>query len=80
MEDFVQKKRSYGSKTVFLGQEVHHYMVHIAYYAELNLQLCNYAQKRRSCRENSKYAPDESFVDIFALAKRLPTSATQSPN
>ena len=28
------------------------------------------------CRENSKYAPDESFGANFALAERLPTSAT----
>ena len=33
-------------------------MVHIAYYTELNLQICNYAQRRRICRENSKYEPD----------------------
>ena len=39
----------------------------------LNLQIFNYAEKRRICHENSKYAPDESFVAIFALAERLPT-------
>ena len=50
---------------MFLGQEVHYYMVYIAYYTKLNLQLCNYAQMRR---KNSQYAPDESFVAIFALA------------
>ena len=33
-------------------------------------------QKRRICRENSKYAPDESFSAVFAVAERLPTSAT----
>ena len=33
-------------------------------------------QKLRICRENSKYAPDESFAAVFALAERLPTSAT----
>ena len=63
-------------KTVFFGQEVHYFMVYIAYFTELNLQICDYAQKRRICRENSKYAPDKSFVAIFALAERLPTSAT----
>ena len=36
-------------------------MVCIAYYIELNVQICNYAQKQRICRENSKYAPDENF-------------------
>ena len=29
---------------------------------------------------NSKYAPDESFMVIFALAERLPTSATLHPS
>ena len=33
-------------------------------------------QKRHICREKNKYATDESFVAIFALAERLPTSAT----
>ena len=37
---------------------------------------CNYAQKRRICLEKSKYAADENFVAIFAIAKKLPTSAT----
>ena len=39
------KKCLFGSKKVFLGQEVHYYMVYIAYFTELNLQICNYAQK-----------------------------------
>ena len=37
------------------GQEVHYFMVYTAYYAELIFQICNYAQKRRMCRKNSKY-------------------------
>ena len=41
------KKVPFGSKTVFLGQEVHYYMVYIAYFTELILQICDYAQKRR---------------------------------
>ena len=36
------------SKTVFLGQEVHYYMVYIAYFTELILQICANAQKRRA--------------------------------
>ena len=32
---------------VFLGQEVHYYMVYIAYFTELIWQICDYAQKRR---------------------------------
>ena len=32
---------------VFLGQEVHYYMVYIANFTELILQISDYAQKRR---------------------------------
>ena len=39
LEVFGQKKCLFGSKTVFPGQEVHYYMVYIAYYTEINLQL-----------------------------------------
>ena len=49
-EDLWAKKCLFGSKTVFLGQEVHFYMVYIAYFIELNLQICDYAQKRHICR------------------------------
>ena len=45
--DLWAKKCLFGSKTVFLGQEVHYYMVYIAYFTELILQICDYAQKRR---------------------------------
>ena len=61
---------------MFLGQGVHHYMVYIAYYTELNLKICSYMQKRRIGRKKSKYTFDEFFLAIFALAERLPTSAT----
>ena len=47
LEIFGQKKCLFRSKTVFLGQEVHYYMVYIAYFTELILQICDYAQKRR---------------------------------
>ena len=57
-------KVPFGSNTVFLRQEVNYYMVYIAYYTELNLQICNYA-KRRICRENCKFALDESFHGHF---------------
>ena len=40
---------------MFLGHEVHYHMVCVAHYTELNLQICDNAQKRRICRENSKY-------------------------
>ena len=56
-----KKKCLFGSKTVFLGQEVHYYMVYIAYFTDLILQICDYAQKRRIWREICKYALDENF-------------------
>ena len=40
-------------------------MVYIAYFTELSLQICYYAQKRRICRENSKYAPDGNIYGRF---------------
>ena len=53
------KKCLFWSKTVLLWQEVHYYIVYIAYYTDLNLQICNYLQKQRICREYSNYAPNE---------------------
>ena len=50
---------------MFLGQEVHYYIVYIAYFTELNLQICDYAQKQRICRENCQYAFDEKFHGHF---------------
>ena len=47
LEIFRQKKCLFGSKTVFLGQEVHYYIEYIAYFTELILQICDYGQKRR---------------------------------
>ena len=70
------KKVLFGSKTVFLGQKVHYYVVYIAYHTELNLQICNFVQQRRICCKNSKYAPDETFVASSALKERLTNSAT----
>ena len=61
---------------MFIKHEVHYFMICVAYYAESNLQISNYARKRQICGKTSKYAPDESFVANFALAERLPTSAT----
>ena len=62
---------------MFLGQEVHYYIKYIAYI--LN-KICSYAQKRHIRHKNSKYAPDEKFVAIFAFAERLPTSANLALN
>ena len=50
-----------------LWQEVHFYMVYIAYYTELNLQICNFTQKLRICRENRKYAFDKNFYAQFYI-------------
>ena len=37
--DLWARKCLFGSKTAFLGQEVHYYMVYIAYFTELILQI-----------------------------------------
>ena len=55
---------------MFLGQGVHYYMVYIAYFTELNLQICEYAQKRRICRRNCKYAIDENFHGHFCPRRK----------
>ena len=49
-------------------------MVCIAYYTELNVQICNYAQKQRICRENSKHALDESFYGHFCPRRNAANS------
>ena len=67
-------------KTVLLGQEVHYYMVYIAYYTELDLQICNYGQKRCIRREKVNTRLRKVFMAIFAFDERLPTSATLSPS
>ena len=41
------------------------YALCIAYYTEFNLQICNYVQKRRICREISEYALDENLYAHF---------------
>ena len=53
-------------------------MVYIAYFTELILQICDYAQKRRIWCKNCKYAFNEIFIAIFAPDERLPSSATLS--
>ena len=70
LEMFGQKKYLLGSKTAFLGQDVYYYMVYIACFTELNLQICYYAQKRRICRENCKCALDESFHGHFCPRRK----------
>ena len=45
-------------------------MVYIACFTELNLQICDYAQKRRIYRENGNYTPDENFCGHFCLRRK----------
>ena len=66
-------------KTVLLGQEVHYYMVYIAYFTELNSKIWDYAQKRRICRENCKYALDERFHGHFC-PRRKPAKSCHPAN
>ena len=45
-------------------------MVDIAYYTELNLQICKFVRKRRNCCENSTYALDEKICDHFCSRRK----------
>ena len=66
------------SKTVLFEQKsaLIWLMVCITYYTVLSVQICNYAQKQRICRRNSKHALYKCFRVFFALAEMLPTCAT----
>ena len=64
------KKVFYWVKTVFLGQEVHYYMEYIAYYTELNWQVCNYAQKGHICRKIIEYASDKNLYGHFCFRRK----------
>ena len=54
-------------------------MVYIAYCTELNLQVCNYAQKRWICRKNSQHAPDENFYDHFCSCRKAANFCHPAP-
>ena len=69
-ENFWAKECCFRSKTVFIGQEVHYYMVYIAYFTELILQICDYAQQRRIWRKNCKSAFDENFHCHFCSRRK----------
>ena len=45
-------------------------MVYVAYFTESNLQICNFAQKRRICCENCKNALDENFHGHFCPRRK----------
>ena len=62
LEYFKQKQYFLGSKTMV---QDHYFMVYIAYYTEINLQVSNYAQKQRICCENSEYTPHENLYGHF---------------
>ena len=49
-------------------------MVFIAYFTKLNSKLWDYAQKRRICRKNCKYALDERFHGHFCPRRKLAKS------
>ena len=78
LEIFGQKKCLFGSKTVFLGQEVHYYMVNIAYFTE---SFCKFAITRKNDAFDAKIVNTrwtKILVAIFAPDERLPSSATLS--
>ena len=53
-------------KTVLLGQEVHYYMVYIAYFTELNLQICNYLKNDAFVAKIVNTRLTKIFMTIFA--------------
>ena len=61
---------------MLLGQEVHYYMVYIAYFTELNLQICDYAQNDAFVAKKVNTCLTKVFIAIFALDVRLSASAT----
>ena len=61
---------------MFLGQEVHYYMVYIAYFTEL---ICKFAIMRKNDAFVAKMVNTrltKVFMTILAPDERLPTSAT----
>ena len=51
-------------------------MVYIAYFTELNLQICDYAQNDAFVAKIVNTRLTTIFMAIFALDERLPSSAT----
>ena len=66
--------KSLDKKCFFWGQKVVHY--YMVYYTDSNLQICIYAQKRRICRENSKYALGEKFYGHFCPLQKAANFCT----
>ena len=61
---------------MFLGQEVHYYMVYIAYCTELILQLQLSAKNKAFDAKIVNTRLTKIFMAIFAPHERLPSSAT----
>ena len=61
---------------MFLVQEVHYYIVYIAYYTELNLQICDGVQNDAFVAKIVNTRLTKIFMAIFAFDERLPISAT----
>ena len=57
---------------MFLGQEVHDYMVFIAYFTELILQICDYAKNDAFDAKMVNMRLTKIFIAIFASDERLP--------
>ena len=74
--DLWPKKCLFESKTVFIGKEVHYYMVYIAYFTELNLQICHNTQSDAFVAKIVNMRLTKIFMAIFAPDERLPSSAT----
>ena len=59
-------------KTVLLGQEVHYYMVYIAYFTELNSKIWDYAQKRKPAKScHPEYIKGWSIPNVPKTARLL---------
>merc|ERR1711973_516244 len=54
-------------------------MVYIAYFTELNLQICDYAQNDAFVAKIVNTRLTNIFMAIFAPDERLPSSATLPP-
>ena len=64
------------SKTVFLGQEMHFYMVHVACYTEIILKFAIMRKNDAFVAKIVNTRLTKIFMAIFAPDERLPSSAT----
>ena len=69
LEIFLTQRHFFLPKQCFLGKKCT-FTWYIANFTESNLQICGYAQKRRICRENCKYALDENFHGLFCPRRK----------